>query len=326
MEPTAFKSLVETASDIIYRVDRSGRIQYVNTAVSSVLGYSADEVTGMRALGFVAPGGANRILSLYRREFGSPRESFYVEIPVIGKDGQLVWLGQHVYIVRERGRVVAVEVIARDISEHQRLAELQTGQKCLLELIARGKPLIEILDTLTYFLEAQVPNSSVALVVLDAKVNLLRPLVSPGLSEASIQLIESIWSEELPLPEALDAHPKDRLIETDTRTDELWKRHAAAQTFEFSTCWTVPVQSKDRAATGILGLFHHDHIHPTDHDHRLLDVASQIAGIAIERDRMERNVRIELKRKVAERTIELEHSNRQLRQEIEDRLEAERAL
>ena len=327
MEPSTFQSLVESASDVIYRLDRTGRIQFVNEAVASILGYDPSELIGRSATSFVAPVSTNRIVSLYRRQILQASGSSYAEVPVLGKNGRLVWLGQHIHVVRDRGRVTALEVIARDISEHQRLAELQTGQRCLLELIARGKPLIEILDTLAYFLEAQVPNCSAALVVLDANGNLLRPLVAPGLADLSAQLIETVWEEKLPIPDALDAHPNDRLIVTDLRSDSLWNRVSVSEThFEYACSWTIPVLSKDRTATGILGLFHYDHLQPNEHDFRLLDVAAQLAGIAIERERMERNVRMELKRRVAERTLELEQKNRQLRQEIEDRLEAERAL
>ncbi|MEX0821682.1 MAG: ATP-binding protein, partial [Rhodothermales bacterium] len=84
--------------------------------------------------------------------------------------------------------------------------------------------------------------------------------------------------------------------------------------------------SRDRDANGVLVLFHPDTPEPGDEDFRLLDVSAQVAGIAIDRDRFERTARMELKRKVAARTAELEQGNRKLRHEVNERMEAERAL
>src|SRR5690606_10830789 len=93
----------------------------------------------------------------------------------------------------DAGRLIAFSAIARDISEHRRLAELQLGQKSLLELIARGKALIDVLDTLAWFLEAQIPDCAVALLVLGSDGHLMQPLVAPGLSDEEVQAMEEAW-------------------------------------------------------------------------------------------------------------------------------------
>lgn len=320
MELHAFRSLVDSASDVIYQVDRAGRVSYVNPAIESVLGYHPDELLGRRVLKLIAPGSAARIAARYRRQIRDREETSYVEVPVVAADGRIVWFGQQVHVVSEDGRFVSLEAIARDISEHRRLAELQLGQKSLLELVARGKPLLDTLDTIACFLEAQLSNCAVALVVLDHDGRLLRPLVAPGLSKEEKSRIETMWSDRFPIPDALDVPARERVVISDLRSSEDWEG------FQFAACWTVPVLSKGQGANGGLAFFHHELLEPEEDHHRLIDMAAQIAGIAIERDRMERGARMELKRQVAERTLELEQSNRMLRHEIEERLEAERAL
>jgi PAS domain-containing protein len=43
----------------------------------------------------------------------------YFEFPAVTKDEQVVWVGQHVQLVVERGDIVAVQAIARDISRQK---------------------------------------------------------------------------------------------------------------------------------------------------------------------------------------------------------------
>lgn len=326
MNPPAFRSLVEHAGDIIYRVDRSGHVQYVNAAISAILGYDRESLIGRRADEFIAPGSESHVRSFYARQLEERVEQTYLEVPVLAKDGRLIWLGQHAHLVLEHRRPTAFEIIARDISEHRRQAELQTGQKCLLELIARGKPLIEILDTLAFFLEAQIDDSAVAVIVLDTSGNLVRPLVAPGLSGDAMNVLESAWESNIPIVARLDVHPNERVNVIKLSTDVRWQERSASSSIPYRTCWTVPVLSTGRSAAGALAIFRYDERPPDEDEHRLLDGAAQIAGVAIERERIERLTRIELKRRVAERTLELEVSNRKLRQEVDDRREAERAL
>lgn len=326
MNAASFRALVDHASDVIYRLDASGRITYVNAALASTLGYEPSEVIGQRADAFVAPGSASRTRSHYARQFRQSIEHTFLEVPVVAKDGRVIWFGQHAHRVSTSGRFAGFEVVARDVSEHRRLADLQTGQKCLLEIIARGKPLVDVLDTLAFFLEAQIDNTAVAVLVLDANGRLIRPLVAPGLGDESVQAIESVWESDVPIAEHLDVIPKERVKVIDLSADAVWQERSAGSDLHFAAAWTVPVLSMDRSAAGVLVFFRHEVSEPLEHEHRLLDIAAQIAGIAIERERMERTVRIELKRRVAERTLELELSNRKLRLEIEERRKAERKL
>lgn len=326
MTASAFRLLVEHASDVIYRVDASGSITYVNSALTPILGYHPAEIVGRRADSLVAPGNGSQTRSHYSRQFRQSIEHTYLEVPVVAQDGRVIWFGQHAHRVVEDGRFSGFDVIARDISEHRRLADLQTGQKCLLEIIARGKPLADILDTLAFFLEAQLDDTATALLVLDANGRLIRPLVAPGLGDEAVQTIESAWDSDLPIVEHLDVHPKERVRVLDLASEPGWQHRDAGHDLGYTSAWTVPILTTERTASGVLVIFRHESSEPQEAEHRLLDVAAQIAGIAIERDRIERTVRIELKRRVAERTLELEMSNRKLRHEIVDRLEAERKL
>lgn len=322
----AFRSLVEHAGDIIYRIDRCGRIRYVNAAAQSVLGYEREALLGRRASNFVAPGSGSHVRSFYARQLEGGVEHTYLEVPAVASDGRVIWLGQHAHCTEAEGRHSGFEIIARDISDHRRVVDLQTGQKCLLELVARGKPLIEILDTIAFFLEAQLDESAVAVIVLDPYGKMLRPLVAPGLSEDAVQVVESAWDSCVPLVGRLDVHPSERIRVVDLAADPAWDRHSVDSNLVYQVCWTVPVLSADRSAAGAIAVFRFAAGPPQEEECSLLDVAAQIAGVAIERERVERTARIDLKRRVAERTVELEQINRQLRREIEDRREAERAL
>ena len=41
-----FKSLVETSADLVFRLDRTGHIEYINPRVYELYGYQVDELIG----------------------------------------------------------------------------------------------------------------------------------------------------------------------------------------------------------------------------------------------------------------------------------------
>jgi PAS domain S-box-containing protein len=127
-----YRQLVEGASDIIYRTDELGYFTYVNRRAAVTMGYSLEDVRGVRFLDIIRRDHRMAAAEFYAKQALEEIPSTYFEFPAMAKDGREVWIGQNVQLIPE-GR--GFEAVARDISERKKIefereeliAKLQTA-------------------------------------------------------------------------------------------------------------------------------------------------------------------------------------------------------
>lgn len=129
-----FRRLAENAQDLIYRVNFSPaqRFEYVSPAAFKITGYTPEEHYANSNLGFELVHDQDKSLL---QDISSGKSSF--EEPLIlrwiRKDGRLIWIEQrNVPVYDDKGNLVAIEGIARDITERINMEEeLQNTYKDL---------------------------------------------------------------------------------------------------------------------------------------------------------------------------------------------------
>jgi len=117
-----YRQLVETANDIIYRTDEEGRFSYVNPVGLRITGYTEEETLGRRYIDVIYEPFRHEIERYYKVQAFKGEAVSYREVPVLKKNGQLLWLGQNVQLLIEGGKPVGFQAVARDITL-QRKAE-----------------------------------------------------------------------------------------------------------------------------------------------------------------------------------------------------------
>ncbi len=123
------RTIIDTATDIIYRTDASGRVTFCNPAAASVLGRSQEELIGRHYLEFVRPADRDDAARFYGRQFAKRVPSTYFELASVTADGRDLWLGQSVQLTIEDNAVRGFQAFARDITERKRIeAALQQAQ------------------------------------------------------------------------------------------------------------------------------------------------------------------------------------------------------
>ncbi len=118
-----YRTLVENASDIVFRLDNTGHITFVNPAAFRIMGYEEKEFIGRHYPTFIRSDMQEEAMNFFGRQFVKGIPNTYSEYPVIVKDGQEIWLGQNTQLIIEDDRVVGFQAVARDITERKRMEE-----------------------------------------------------------------------------------------------------------------------------------------------------------------------------------------------------------
>jgi two-component system, cell cycle sensor histidine kinase and response regulator CckA len=117
------RHIVEHAQDLIYYCDPAGRFTYVNPAAARVMKYEEGELLGLHFMTLIRPDYRDAAAELYTRQIVEHIPNTYFEFPSVTKDGDVVWVGQHVQLVYEGETIVAVHAIARDITRQKHAEE-----------------------------------------------------------------------------------------------------------------------------------------------------------------------------------------------------------
>lgn len=205
-----------------------------------------------------------------------------------------------------------------------RLAEvLRAGQNRLLEMIAKETPLDATLDSLMRLIESQSEGVLCSVLLLDESGKHLLHGAAPSLPKAYCDAIDGVAIGPQVGSCGTAAYRRTQVIVTDIQTDPLWAEFAAlAESYELRACWSTPIISFQGKLLGTFAMYYKVARTPGAVEMGLIDVATHIAGIAIERRNKEQELRryaLNLEELVRERTVELsaakelaEASNRKL--------------
>jgi two-component system, cell cycle sensor histidine kinase and response regulator CckA len=124
-----YRDLVENAHDIIYSHDLKGNYTSVNKAGEATTGYTREEALKLNLVDTVAPEWRDKAKDMMRRKLEGERVTAY-EMELIAKDGRRVAVEVNTKLVYANGKPVAVQGIARDVTERKQLEEqLRQSQK-----------------------------------------------------------------------------------------------------------------------------------------------------------------------------------------------------
>ena len=125
-----YRELFENASDLIYIADLQGNIIDLNKAAERITGYCRAEALGMNLAHIIAPDQMGRTAEMLGHKLATSGQTTD-EVDIVAKDGRRVALETSTRLIVSDGRPVAVQGMARDITERRR------SEKSLRELSAR---------------------------------------------------------------------------------------------------------------------------------------------------------------------------------------------
>jgi PAS domain S-box-containing protein len=121
-----YRELFENAHDAIYVHDLKGNYISVNRAAEKLSGFTRAEIVGKNFSEFVSPKHLKEIRARLREKLiGEDHTAF--ELEIIAKDGHRVDVEVNARLIFENGIAIAVQGMARDISDRKRAEEALRG-------------------------------------------------------------------------------------------------------------------------------------------------------------------------------------------------------
>lgn len=118
-----FRSLVQSAADIIAVADADGVIRYISPAVERILGHRAADLTGQGIAALLSPGDRERALALVGDLLRAPGAHVQHELRVTHADGTTRHLEVVATNLLHDAAVEGIVLNGRDITERKRLEE-----------------------------------------------------------------------------------------------------------------------------------------------------------------------------------------------------------
>ena len=142
-----YRTLVENASDIVFRMDDSGYFTFINHVTLRVTGYEESEIIGKHYMMLMRPDMHKKALKLVSNQLLKKIQNTYYEFPILAKDGHEIWLGQNTQLIMENGHVSGFQAVARDITEQKKAEQrLQESEKYFKEITENSSDMIIITD------------------------------------------------------------------------------------------------------------------------------------------------------------------------------------
>ena len=181
-----------------------------------------------------------------------------------------------------------------DITERKQAEAWLAGEKRLLEMIATGVPLKEIATELCQIIEQQRPDTLASVLLLNSDGVHLDVVAGPRLPDEWTRQMEKMPIGPCAGSCGTAAYRGSPVIVSNIATDPLWdvpEHRASALEHGLRASWSNPVLSWHGKVLGTFCMYYREPRSPSSQDLELIELATHLARIAIERDRSEQALR-----------------------------------
>ncbi|HTM21559.1 MAG TPA: GAF domain-containing protein [Kofleriaceae bacterium] len=225
----------------------------------------------------------------------------------------------------DQGRPTALVGTCRDVTEdpRERAVRTQVGERRTLELLAAGAALGDVLAEITRYIEELVPGAIASVLRLDDSGTRMVHGAAPNLPAEYNQAIDG-----QPIgPQAgscgTAAFRRAPVLVSDIEIDPLWEAYRdLVRPLGLRACWSYPILSSDGSVLGTFAVYWRAPRVADPASIELLARAAHVAGIAIERRRLDERMRALTERIEAIREDERTSVAREIHDELGQSLTA----
>ncbi len=210
---------------------------------------------------------------------------------IVRPDGAVRWVHEQAQIQRDdKGRVVRMIGVTQDITERAEAERFDAEQRRVLELMAAGAPLERTIEAIVRMIEGHAgpPHGAIGSVLRLDELRRMRTVSAPGLPAAYCEAIEGVEIGPCVGCCGTAMYSKRRVVVEDIETDPLWAEYKElALRHGLRACWSEPIIGTDGSVLGSFAMYFKEKHGPSERDLAVISTAAHLAGIAMERARIE---------------------------------------
>ena len=296
-----FRNLSDSAPVMIWLTGADGDAEYLNKRWYEFTGQAPAQAMGMGWLDAVHPDDAKRTAAAFE-EAGVQRRSFSVEYRLRRCDGEYRWcvdaavprLGADGAFLGYIGSVV-------DVTARKRVEDALAAEKDVLNMLAIGTPLAAVLAEIARTIERQASDDAVCSVMMLGEE---RDRLVAGAATSSSSSLPPAYRRNIA------DQPFDRQVGPWNADDAQWREFGGfAALHGLHTAYAARILASEGFLLGIVVVFYPLRRPASDRDSDLAGLGARLAGIVIERHRVDRRVGLALQSEQQARA-EAERANR----------------
>jgi PAS domain S-box-containing protein len=280
-----FRLVIDTIPGMVWSGLPDGSFDFINQPWLKYLGCSWEELSARGGLvSVVHPDDVEESVDRWNATRATGRHTDH-ELRMRRADGQYRWfLARALPLRDEHGNIVRWYGTATDIEDRKRAEISLSGEKRLLEMIARGEPLGIILEALCRLVEESASGALSSILLLDPNTDKLRHGAAPSLPTKYSEAIDGLVIGPSVGSCGTAAYRGESVIVSDIASDPLWADFRnLALGHELRACWSTPILSSAGRVLGTFAIYYREPHSPTPQDFNLIGQITHLASIALER-------------------------------------------
>jgi PAS domain S-box-containing protein len=301
MNEKQMKCLLESTNAIPWVIDWATKeFSYIGPQIEKLLGYPRDSWVDASVWSErIHPEDRERVVN-YCISQSEDGEDHYADYRALTKDGSVVWIRDIVHVVREQGVTKEITGFMFNITESKLVEEeLAFSKKSLelsnfiLEKLAAGEALNNILDILTLGAEKNIEGAFASILLLDDSGTRLFDGSTPSYSQEIRDAYNGLAIGPLAASCGTAAYTKQIVCVEDISTDPRWAKYKDfASSHGLKSCHSAPILGSNGTVFGTFALAFKEFKSLTDIEFEILQTSAHIAALAIEQKRSEENLQI----------------------------------
>jgi diguanylate cyclase (GGDEF)-like protein/PAS domain S-box-containing protein len=303
---------LDNALDPHVAIDAGGRIIQWNRQAEHFFGWQRSEVLGAPLHEtIIPPGMRDAHLAGMRRYLGSGGGTSAVigqriETSALRRNGEESPVELSIVpIVTGQGVIFSASI--RDIAERTQLRRFKAEQTAILESVAAGAPLSDVLEALTRIVEVQAADAMCSIMLLDDDGCRLRLAAAPHLPPAFCAVTDNIEIGPAVGSCGTAAYTRRFVLASDIASDPRWE-HFRETTLQHGlrACWSQPIMASNGRVLGTFAVYASQPRSPQPAETDMLASCAHVASIAIERELAQASARRNEERlRLQQRAIEV---------------------
>jgi len=281
-----FQLIVDSIPAQVAVIAPTGEVETLNQPCLEYFGKTLDELKGWSSSDPVHPEDLPHVIEVLTHALETG-ETYEVEARHRRFDGVYRWFHVRGFPLRDADdRILRWCVLLTDIDDRKRAEAQLAGEKRLLEMVASGHALTDVLTELCKFVEETAGDCKCGVYLIDWRGPNFRLGAAPSLPATFNDPVEGLTVTTNAGPCGVAALTKSQVIVTDVQSDPRFQSSTIRPLLlahGLRAHWSTPIYSRDGQVLGTFAIFQNHPSSPIQLQQDLISQVTHIASIAVER-------------------------------------------